>query len=116
MHAEHGLTLIIADEMDHDVSITQKKKPGLSGTGGIGFTVVSTKQKLTSDDTINVKKGSVAGSSAGSLTLEAGNDAFLHGSDVVADQDLIIQGREVAVTSTENSHTVLNKTEKSHAI
>ncbi|WP_139811009.1 hemagglutinin repeat-containing protein [Pantoea cypripedii] len=111
LSAGHDLTLTTADEMDHDVSITQKKKSGLSGTGGIGFSVGSTKQKLTSDDTSNVKKGSVAGSSEGNLTLVAGNEAVIHGSDVVAGQDMHIQGRDVAITAAENSHTALTKTE-----
>ena len=109
--AGNDLTLTTADESDHSISIKKKKKSGFSGTGGIGFSVGSSSQKLTTDDTSNVRKGSVVGSSEGNLNLLAGNAATVHGSDLVAGQDLTVQGKTVDITAAENSHTALSKSE-----
>ena len=109
--AGNNLALTTAAESDHAASVEQKKKSGFSGTGGIGFSLGKSSQKLTRDDSSNVQKGSVAGSSAGSLTLQAGNAATVHGSDLVAGQDLTVTGKNVSITSAENSHTALTKSE-----
>ncbi|MBK0035812.1 hemagglutinin repeat-containing protein [Erwinia sp. S43] len=111
LSAGNNLTLTTAAESDHSASVEQKKKSGFSGSGGIGFSLGNSSQKLTRDDSSNVQKGSVAGSSAGSLTLQAGNAATVHGSDLVAGQDLTVQGKNVSITSAENSHTSLTKSE-----
>nr|WP_154325012.1 hemagglutinin repeat-containing protein [Pantoea sp. 201603H] len=110
--AGNNLTLTTADESQHDTQISQKKKSGLMSTGGLGFTVGSASQKQSTDSDSNVKKGSTVGSSAGSVSLTAGNTATLHGSDVVAGKDLSITGREVQITAAQNSHTELTKTEE----
>ncbi|MBM7341238.1 hemagglutinin repeat-containing protein [Pantoea coffeiphila] len=112
LSAGNNLTLTTAAESDHSASVEQKKKSGFSGSGGIGFSLGHSSQKLTRDDSSNVQKGSVAGSSAGSLTLQAGNAATVHGSDLVAGQDLTVQGKNVSITSAENSHTSLTKSEE----
>ncbi|MEJ4044317.1 two-partner secretion domain-containing protein [Erwinia sp. SLM-02] len=111
LSAGNNLTLGTAAESDHAVSVEQKKKSGFGGTGGIGFSLGHSSQKLTRDDSSNVQKGSVAGSSAGSLTLQAGNAATVHGSDLVAGQDLTVQGKNVSISAAENSHTALTKSE-----
>ncbi|MBK0035814.1 hemagglutinin repeat-containing protein, partial [Erwinia sp. S43] len=111
LSAGNNLTLTTAAESDHSASVEQKKKSGFSGSGGIGFSLGHSSQKLTHDESSNVQKGSVAGSSAGSLTLQAGNAATVHGSDLVAGQDLTVQGKNVSITSAENSHTSLTKSE-----
>ncbi|HID4044093.1 TPA: hemagglutinin repeat-containing protein [Pluralibacter gergoviae] len=71
----------------------------------------SSSQKVTSDDLSNVKKGSVVGSSEGNLTLLAGNGVNIHGSDLVAGEDMTIQGKNVNITAAENSHTALTTRE-----
>lgn len=109
--AGNNLTLTTSEEAQHDTLITKKKKSGLMGTGGIGFTVGSQSQKVSSERDSNVQKGSTVGSSGGHVTLSAGNLASIHGSDVVAGQDLSITGRDVAITAARNSHTELTKTE-----
>jgi len=109
LSAGHNLTLTTAAESSHTASVEQKKKSGFSGTGGLGFSLGRSSQKLTHDDSSNVRKGSVAGSSAGSLTLLAGNAATVHGSDLVAGQDMTVQGKNVRITAAENSHTGLTQ-------
>ncbi|VTT27147.1 filamentous hemagglutinin family outer membrane protein [Klebsiella pneumoniae] len=109
LSAGHNLTLTTAAESSHTASVEQKKKSGFSGTGGLGFSLGHSSQKLTHDDSSNVQKGSVAGSSEGSLTLLAGNAATVHGSDLVAGQDMTVQGKNVSITTAENSHTGLTQ-------
>ncbi|QCT20226.1 filamentous hemagglutinin N-terminal domain-containing protein [Jejubacter calystegiae] len=109
--AGNNLTLTTVEEAQHDTLVKQKKKSGLMSTGGIGFTVGSLSQKVSTESDSNIQKGSTVGSSAGNVSLSAGNLASVHGSDVVAGQDISITGRDVAITAAQNSHTELTKTE-----
>ncbi|MBT0722799.1 filamentous hemagglutinin N-terminal domain-containing protein, partial [Rosenbergiella collisarenosi] len=110
--AGHDVVITTAEESDHSTSMTKKKKSGLSGTGGIGFTVGTSSQKRDQDDRSNVQKGSVVGSSQGNVTVTAGNQVTLHGSDLLAGQDMAISGKRIDVSAAENSHTALTKTEQ----
>ncbi len=58
-----------------------------------------------------MKKGSVFGSSEGNLTLTAGNGVVVHGSDLVSGKNMTLEGKNVTISSAENSHTALTKTE-----
>ncbi|QCT20231.1 hypothetical protein FEM41_11510 [Jejubacter calystegiae] len=109
--AGNNLTLTTVEEVLHDTLVKQKKKSGLMSTGGIGFTVGSLSQKVSTESDSNIQKGSTVGSSGGNVSLSAGNLASIHGSDVVAGQDISITGRDVAITAAQNSHTELTKTE-----
>ncbi|QCT22664.1 hypothetical protein FEM41_11495 [Jejubacter calystegiae] len=109
--AGNNLTLTTVEEAQHDTLVKQKKKSGLMSTGGIGFTVGSLSQKVSTESDSNIQKGSTVGSSGGNVSLSAGNLASIHGSDVVAGQDISITGRDVAITAAQNSHTELTKTE-----
>ncbi|WP_045959278.1 hemagglutinin repeat-containing protein [Xenorhabdus poinarii] len=51
------------------------------------------------------------GSGQGNLTLTAGRNATLHGSEVIAGKDLDMEAKNVAVTAAKNSYTELSKTE-----
>ncbi|AFJ46797.1 hemagglutinin repeat-containing protein [Shimwellia blattae] len=112
--AGRDLTLTTADEAWHQNDIQRQKKSGLTGNGGLGFNVGSASQKLTRDTDSNMKKGSVVGSSAGDVSLTAGNTVRVHGSDLVAGRDLSVTGAGIAITAAQNSHTTLTRTE-SHA-
>jgi filamentous hemagglutinin len=109
--AGNNLTLTTVEEAQHDTLVKQKKKSGLMSTGGIGFTVGSLSQKVSTESDSNIQKGSTVGSSGGNVSLSAGNLASVHGSDVVAGQDISITGRDVAITAAQNSHTELTKSE-----
>nr|WP_269846440.1 hemagglutinin repeat-containing protein [Shimwellia pseudoproteus] len=112
--AGRDLMLTTADEAWHQNDIQRQKKSGLTGNGGLGFNVGSASQKLTRDTDSNMKKGSVVGSSAGDVSLTAGNTVRVHGSDLVAGRDLSVTGAGIAITAAQNSHTTLTRTE-SHA-
>ncbi|WP_297199592.1 filamentous hemagglutinin N-terminal domain-containing protein, partial [uncultured Pluralibacter sp.] len=89
----NNLTVTTADESDHSEYSQKKKKSGLGSTGGLGITVGSSSQKVTNEDASNVKKGSVFGSSEGNLTLTAGNGVVVHGSDLVAGNNMTLEGK-----------------------
>ncbi|MBT0716678.1 filamentous hemagglutinin N-terminal domain-containing protein [Rosenbergiella epipactidis] len=110
--AGNDVVITTAEESDHSTSMTKKKKSGLSGTGGIGFTVGTSSQKTDQDDRSNVQKGSVIGSTQGNVTVTAGNQVTLHGSDLLAGQDMAISGKSINISAAENSHTALTKTEQ----
>ncbi|KER03276.1 hemagglutinin repeat-containing protein [Photorhabdus temperata] len=110
--AGNQLTVTTADEARHETHLRKEKKSGLMGTGGIGFTVGKASQKSTTDIDSNLSKGSTVGSSQGNVTLNAGERLNVHGSDVVAGQDMTLTGQDVTITSAENSHTAISKTEQ----
>ncbi|WP_036775009.1 hemagglutinin repeat-containing protein, partial [Photorhabdus australis] len=112
LNAGHQLTVTTAAEAHDETHWRQEKKSGLMGTGGLGFTVGKASQKITTDRDSQLNKGSTVGSSQGNVTLNAGEQLRVHGSEVIAGQDLTLTGQQVTVTSAENNHTVLTKTEQ----
>ncbi|SCZ66563.1 hemagglutinin repeat-containing protein, partial [Photorhabdus luminescens] len=110
--AGNQLTITTADEARHETHFKQEKKSGLMGTGGIGFTVGKASQKSTTDIDSNLNKGSTVGSSQGSVTFSAGKQLNIHGSDAVAGRDMQLSGQNINITSAENSHTAITKTEQ----
>ncbi|WP_368266066.1 hemagglutinin repeat-containing protein [Dickeya chrysanthemi] len=77
-----------------------RKKSGLFSGGGIGFTVGSTslRQTLESAGTTQSQSVSTLGSTGGSVSLRAGQDVSLTGTDVIAARDIDLSGRNVTVT------------------
>ena len=111
VNAGNQLNVTTSDEALHETHMSKTKKSGLMSTGGLGLTVGSTSQKVTTDSDSNLKKGSVIGSSAGDVTLEAGGSANIHGSDVIAAKDINITGSDVNITAAENSRTDITTVE-----
>nr|WP_247717374.1 hemagglutinin repeat-containing protein [Morganella morganii] len=68
--------------------------------------------KQTTDSDSRYGKGSTLGSTEGNVSLTAGENLSVHGSDVVAEKDIRLSGQSVAVTAAENTHTELTKTEQ----
>ena len=110
--AGRDLSITTAAETNNEVHQREEKKSGLMGTGGIGFTVGQAMQKSSTDASGALNRGSTVGSSDGSVTLSAGNQLTVHGSDVIAGKDLSLSGSDVTVSAAENSHTALTKTEQ----
>ncbi|ENU1227273.1 hemagglutinin repeat-containing protein [Providencia rettgeri] len=109
--AGNQLNVTTSDEASHETHMSKTTKSGLMSTGGIGFTVGSNSQKVTTDTDSNQKKGSVIGSTAGDVTLTAGGTASIHGSDVIAAKDINVIGSDVNITAAENSRTDITTVE-----
>ncbi|WP_265524437.1 hemagglutinin repeat-containing protein [Providencia rustigianii] len=111
INAGNQLNVTTVSETQDETHISKTTKSGLMGTGGIGFTVGKTSEKVTQESDSNQQKGSVIGSTAGNVTLTAGNTANLHGSDVIAAKDINVTASDIHVTAAENSRTDLTKVE-----
>ncbi|EPM8697519.1 hemagglutinin repeat-containing protein, partial [Escherichia coli] len=84
------------------------------GTGGIGFTIGSSK---TSHDrreagTTQSQSASTIGSTAGNVSITAGKQAHISGSDVIANRDISITGDSVVVDPGHDRRTVDEKFEQ----
>ncbi|WP_214069485.1 hemagglutinin repeat-containing protein, partial [Photorhabdus hainanensis] len=112
LNAGHQLTVTTAAEARDETHLRQEKKSGLMGTGGIGFTLGKASQKVTTDSDSQLSKGSTVGSSQGNVTLNAGEQLRVHGSEVIAGKDLTLAGQQVDITSAENRHHTTTKTEQ----
>ncbi|WP_205634310.1 hemagglutinin repeat-containing protein, partial [Photorhabdus australis] len=97
LSAGHQLTVTTAAEAHDETHWRQEKKSGLMGTGGLGFTVGKASQKITTDRDSQLSKGSTVGSSQGQVTLNAGEQLQVHGSEVVAGKAITLTGQNVNI-------------------
>ncbi|OBU04409.1 hypothetical protein AYY16_11450 [Morganella psychrotolerans] len=109
--AGKNITVTTTDESREETHLREEKKSGLLSSGGIGFTIGKQSLKQTTDSDSQLHKGSTLGSTDGSVSLTAGENLTVHGSDVVAKKDISLTGQSVAVTAAENTRTELTKTE-----
>ena len=110
--AGNNLTLTTAEETRRENHLRKETKSGLSGTGGIGVTVGSSSLKTTDDAVTHGNLGSMVGSSQGSVTISAGNNLLVQGSDVLAGKDLRLSGKEVNILAAENQSSQTHTTEQ----
>lgn len=109
--AGNHLDITTARESHQESHLKKEKKSGLMSSGGIGFTIGSSSQKSTAEGQGETQLGSTLGSQQGNLTLSAGHDTSVHGSDLVAGGDISLSGQNVNITAAENSQTTLQKFE-----
>ncbi|HIF3107560.1 TPA: hemagglutinin repeat-containing protein [Salmonella enterica] len=109
--AGNNLDITTARELHQESHLKKEKKSGLMSSGGIGFTIGSSSQKSTAEGQGETQLGSTLGSQQGNLTLSAGHDTSVHGSDLVAGGDIYLSGQNVNITAAENSQTTLQKFE-----
>lgn len=111
--AGRDLTLEAAQSTRTEEHSQDKKKSGLmSGMGsGIGITIGSRKQGQSMESTQTLAEGSTVGSVAGSVTLVAGQDLTVRGSDVVSATGTQVVGQNVTITSAEQT---LDRTDSSY--
>ncbi|EBV1275491.1 filamentous hemagglutinin N-terminal domain-containing protein [Salmonella enterica subsp. enterica serovar Oranienburg] len=109
--AGHNLDITTAGESHRETHMKRESASGLMGSGGIGVTLGSRSQKSTTEGQGETQLGSTVGSQGGNLTLSAGHDATVHGSDLVSGHDMGLSGQNVNVTAAQNSQTILQKYE-----
>ncbi len=91
---------------------SSKKKSGLLSSGGIGFTLGSTSLENTSTSKTESGKASTIGSVLGNVSIEAGKDLGVKGSEVIAGKDITLVGQNVEIVAAEN-HNTSEQTSKS---
>ncbi|EHL4433073.1 hemagglutinin repeat-containing protein [Salmonella enterica] len=109
--AGNDLDITTTLESHQESHLKKEKKSGLMSSGGIGFTVGSRSQKSTAEGQGETQLGSTVGSQRGELTLSAGHNTTVHGSDLVAGGDISLSGQNVSITAAQNSQTTLQKFE-----
>ncbi|MFJ5855588.1 hemagglutinin repeat-containing protein [Enterobacter cancerogenus] len=110
--AGNNLTLTTAEEHSQESHQRQEKKSGLSGTGGIGFSYGSQSLKVTDTAQDTTLRGSTVGSVDGNVTLSAGSDLNVHGTDLIAGHDMTLAGKNVSITAATESGTQTHTVEQ----
>ncbi|WP_205124744.1 hemagglutinin repeat-containing protein [Aeromonas hydrophila] len=103
--AGHDLNIDTVDLLNRELHFRETKRSGLMGSGGIGFTIGKQQQSSDMVGTTQIREGSSVGSIQGDVTLQAGNRLQISASDVIAGQDLLLVGKDVAITSAEQQIT-----------
>ncbi|MBP2153024.1 hemagglutinin repeat-containing protein [Erwinia rhapontici] len=97
--AGNNVDIVAATETESHYLLEEKKKKGLLGSGGIGFTIgsQSTRHQIDENGTTQSQSVSTVGSSQGNVSITAGNRAHIGGADVVAGKDIAITGDSVQI-------------------
>ncbi|WP_323610400.1 hemagglutinin repeat-containing protein [Pectobacterium versatile] len=97
--ANHDVNTAASVENYQSYEEHSKKKSGLFSGGGIGFTIgsTSTSQKLRDQAATQSQSISTLGSTTDSVTVKAGNDVTISGTDMVAGKDILLQGNNVTL-------------------
>ncbi|BEM74059.1 hypothetical protein SME36J_34820 [Serratia marcescens] len=99
LQAGRNVDIGAATETDTHYLLEEKKKSGLLGSGGIGFTIgkQSSKHEVDEKATTQSQSVSTVGSSQGSVNITAGNQLHIGGADLVAGKDLALTGDSVTI-------------------
>ncbi|HEJ7840477.1 TPA: hemagglutinin repeat-containing protein [Serratia marcescens] len=99
LQAGRNVDIGAATETDTHYRLEEKKKSGLLGSGGIGFTIgkQSSKHEIDEKATTQSQSVSTVGSSQGSVNVTAGNQLHIGGADLVAAKDLALTGDSVTI-------------------
>ncbi|HBC6015743.1 TPA: contact-dependent inhibition effector tRNA nuclease [Escherichia coli] len=112
--AGNHVDVLAATSTDTSWRFKETKKSGLTGTGGIGFTIGSSKTSHARREagTTQSQSASTIGSTAGNVSITAGKQAHISGSDVIANRDISITGDSVVVDPGHDRRTVDEKFEQ----
>ncbi|WP_337029793.1 hemagglutinin repeat-containing protein [Pantoea agglomerans] len=107
LRADNNVDIVAATNTDSTWRFSETKKSGLMGTGGIGITVGSSKSvhDLRDKGTTQSQSASTVGSTGGNVSIIAGGQAHVSGSDLVAGRDLAITGDSVIIDPGHDKRT-----------
>ena len=99
LQAGNNVDIRAATESESHYLLEEKKKSGLMGSGGIGFSVgkQSTRHEIDEQGTRQSQSVSTVGSSQGSVSITAGDKLHIGGADLVAGKDLTLSGDSVQI-------------------
>ena len=99
LQAGHDLSVTTAQTASSEYHYKDVKKSGL-GSAGAGIAYGTHQTTDSSRDTIKGARGSLIGSTGGSVVLQAGNTLRVTGSDILAAQDVTGIAKEVKVQAS----------------
>lgn len=107
LQAGNNVDIVAATESESRYLLEEKKKSGLMGSGGIGFTIGSNSQRreVQDDATTHSQSFSTVGSTGGSVSITAGNQLHVGGADLVAAKDLSLTGDSVLIDPGHDKRT-----------
>ncbi|KAA6043346.1 filamentous hemagglutinin N-terminal domain-containing protein [Pantoea sp. Bo_7] len=99
LKAGNDLNITAATDTQTRYRLSETKKSGMFSGGGIGVTFgsASSKQELKQNGTTESQSASTIGSTGGNVTMVAGQNARVAGSDVIAKQDISLAGGSVTI-------------------
>jgi len=99
LSAGHDLKITTTQSTSDNSTFHEETKSGFGGTGGAGISYGNTDTKDTTHDNSVTQNGSLVGSTNGRVTMVAGNDLHITGSDVIAAQDVTGVAANVIIDS-----------------
>ena len=99
LKAGNNVDIVAATNTDTSWRFKEEKKSGLMGSGGIGFTIGSSKSThdLREKGTTQSQSFSTVGSTGGSVDIAAGNQLHVGGADLVAGKNMALTGDSVTI-------------------
>ncbi|MFW6850474.1 hemagglutinin repeat-containing protein [Burkholderia gladioli] len=101
--AAHNVKVTTSQDTLQSSNYYDKKESGLMSGGGLSVSVGSSSLKTTSQTTEVSNNGSTIGSLKGNLSIAAGNDLHVTGSDLIAAQNLSGTGANVTVDAAQDT-------------
>jgi len=107
LKAGNNVDIVAATNSNTDWRFKEEKKSGLMGTGGIGFTIGSSKSThdLRESGTTQSQSFSTVGSTGGNVDITAGNQLHVGGADLVAGKDMSLTGDSVIIEPGHDKRT-----------
>ncbi|WP_324020369.1 hemagglutinin repeat-containing protein [Pantoea sp. JZ29] len=114
LDAGNNVSIAAATNTDSTWRFSETKKSGLMGTGGIGFSIGSSKslQEMRDKGTTQSQSISTVGSTKGNVSVTAGRQLQVNGADLVAGGSMALQGDSVAITPGHDLRTHDERTEQ----
>jgi len=111
LSAGNNVDIVAATNTYNSWRFKETKKSGLMGTGGIGFTIGSSKSThdLREQGTTQSGSFSTVGSTGGDVSITAGKQAHIGGADIIARKDLILTRDSVTIAPGHNKRTRYEK-------
>ncbi|WP_249216103.1 hemagglutinin repeat-containing protein [Burkholderia cenocepacia] len=98
LEAGRNLNVTTTQDTSENSSFHQEKRSGF-GSAGSGISYGNRDQKDTTHDRSVTQNGSLVGSTDGSVSMKAGNELRITGSDVIAAQDVTGVAKNVTIDS-----------------
>jgi len=99
LSAANNVDIVAGTNTDTSWRFKETKKSGLTDTGGIGFTVGTSKSThdMREQGTSQSGSFSTVGSTGGDVSITAGKQAHIAGADIIARKDIALQDDSVVI-------------------
>ncbi|WP_196299384.1 hemagglutinin repeat-containing protein, partial [Yersinia thracica] len=112
LRAKENITVGTAQQRESESHLFEQTKSGLMSTGGMGVMVGSSSTKVTDTGKSISNVGSTVGSVLGNVSMTAGENLTVKGSEVLAGKDINLSGKNVAILAAENHSSQTHSVEQ----